>query len=237
MLWLGLLSVVQIAFLPGYLALRALKLTERPAETLVLSFALSLTLSHLLVVALVLAGCYRPGVLYGVFAVEAVLFAWTARRWPMLTLAELFTPRSDSTPAPSAIERCVAAAAVVLMIAFAAHALWHAGDIFQQWDAVVSWNRWAQDWAGNHLPRTTAEYPQLLPCNMSLSYVFLQDASIWFFAKGFMFLFCLLLLLGMFDLYRRTGQIGYALGVLVTYGLFVALLTVEWSLRRKFHLR
>ena len=48
MLWLGLLSVVQIAFLPGYIALWALKLNERPGQTLVLSFALSLTLNHLL---------------------------------------------------------------------------------------------------------------------------------------------------------------------------------------------
>jgi 4-amino-4-deoxy-L-arabinose transferase-like glycosyltransferase len=59
---------------------------------------------------------------------------------------------------------------------------------------------------------------------LSLTYVFIQDNSIWFFAKGLMFLFCLFLLLGMFDLYRQTGQVGYALGVLVTYGLFVALL-------------
>ena len=114
------------------------------------------------------------------------------------------------------------------MIAFAAHALLHAGDIFQQWDAVVSWNRWAQDWAGNRLPRTTAEYPQLLPCNMSLSYVFLQDTSIWFFAKGFMFLFCLLLLLGMFDLAGQTGQAGYALGVCLTYALLVATLRFRY---------
>ena len=64
-----------------------------------LSFALSLTLNHLLVVALVLTGCYLPGVVYGVFAVEAALFARNARRWPMLSLAELFPARSDSAPA------------------------------------------------------------------------------------------------------------------------------------------
>ena len=103
-------------------------------------------------------------------------------------------------------------------------ALYHAGDVFQEWDAVVSWNRWAIDWAANHLPRTTAEYPQLLPCNLSLSYVFIQDSSIWFFAKGWLFLFCLLLLLAMFDLGRRTGRVGYLLGVSITYALLVGVL-------------
>ena len=185
--------------------------------------------------ALVLTGCYLPGVVYGVFAVEAALFA---RGTP--AAGQCFPWRNYSrakrfTPAPSAIERGVAAAAGVLMIAFAAHALLHAGDIFQQWDAVVFVEPLVQDWAGNRLPRTTAEYPQLLPCNMSLSYVFLQDASIWFFAKGFMFLFCLLLLLGMFDLAGQTGQAGYALGVCLTYALLVATLPLplyqQWLCR------
>ena len=35
------------------------------------------------------------------------------------------------------------------MAGFAAQAICHAGDIFQEWDAVVSWNRWAIDWAAN----------------------------------------------------------------------------------------
>ena len=74
MLWLGLLSVVQVAFLPGYLVLCALRLAVRPAQTLVLSFALSLVLNHFLVLALVLLGCYRAGVMYAIFALEAAAF-------------------------------------------------------------------------------------------------------------------------------------------------------------------
>ena len=101
----------------------------------------------------------------------------------------------------------------------------HAGDIFQEWDAVVSWNRWAIDWAANRLPRTTAEYPQLLPCNLSLSYVFIQDSSIWFFAKGWLFLFCLLLLLGhVRPRPARPAGADTSSGVFITYALLVAML-------------
>ncbi len=223
MLWLGLLSVVQVAFLPGYLALRAARLTDGLGRTLVLSFALSLVLNHFLVIGLVLGGWYRPGVLYGLFAAELVLLAWTARRWPRLTLAEVL-PSVRWQGGRSLL----AAAAWMLMAGFAAYSLYRAGDIFQEWDAVVSWNRWAIDWAANRLPRTTAEYPQLLPCNLSLSYVFIQQSTIWFFAKGWLFLFPLLLLTAMFDLGRQSGGAGHFLGLFVTYALLIAVLRFRY---------
>ena len=83
MFWLGLMSIVQVAFLPGYLALRAARLAAGPvSRTLVLSFALSLVINHFLVVGLVLAGWHRPGVIYAVFAVEAALAFWSAQNGP-----------------------------------------------------------------------------------------------------------------------------------------------------------
>ena len=89
MFWLGLMSIVQVAFLPGYLALRAARLAGGPvSRTLVLSFALSLVINHFLVVGLVLAGWYRPGVIYAVFAVEAALAVWSARKWAAQSVGE-----------------------------------------------------------------------------------------------------------------------------------------------------
>ena len=159
MLWLGLLSIVQVAFLPGYLALWAVGLNEPPRRTLVLSFALSLVINHFLVVGLVLLGCYRPGVIYGIFAAELAALAWTARRWPMMRLAEVLpSPQWDGW------RGLLSAAACLLMAGLAAEAIYHAGDIFREWDAVVSWNRWAIGLGGQPACRAdTAEYPQLLP--------------------------------------------------------------------------
>ena len=86
------MSIVQVAFLPGYLALRAARLAVGPlSRTLVLSFALSLVINHFLVVALVLAGWYRPGVIYAVFAVEAALAFWSARAWSARSVGETAT--------------------------------------------------------------------------------------------------------------------------------------------------
>jgi hypothetical protein len=251
MFYLGLLSIIQIAFLPGFLALRALKLTDRLGRTLVLSFALSLVINHFLVVWLVLAGCYRPAMVYGLFALEVALLAWTARKWPAMTLADVLQFASGPTqrgqvhvfgravaekagPSSRKMDRTpdfavlLRGAAWLLILGFAAQAICHAGDIFQQWDAVVSWNRWALDWAANRLPRLTAEYPQLLPTNLSLSYVFIQDSSIWFFAKGWLFLFCLFLLVAMCDLAGETGNSGYALGAIFTYVLLVCILRFRY---------
>ena len=98
------------------------------------------------------------------------------------------------------------------------------GQIFQQWDAVVSWNRWAVDWAAGRLPFATSIYPQLLPTNISLSYLFLQSSDVWIFAKSFQFLFCLLLLLATLDMARIEGRFGYVPAVAITYGLLVAIL-------------
>ena len=116
------------------------------------------------------------------------------------------------------------AAAVPVIAGFALTGVAETGQIFQQWDAVVSWNRWAVEWAANELPAATSYYPQLLPANISLSYVFMQTSQVWIFAKAVQFLFCFLLLLAMLDAARQPGNFGLVPGVAITYGLFVALL-------------
>ena len=133
-------------------------------------------------------------------------------------------PPVDPTVGRSPCDCALVAAAVLVIGGFALSGIAQAGQIFQQWDAVVSWNRWAVDWAANRLPYATSIYPQLLPTNLSLSYVFMQSSEVWIFAKAFQFLFCLMLLLAMLDLARVEGQFGYVPGVVITYGLLVALL-------------
>ena len=80
MFWLGLMSIVQVAFLPGYLApagRQARRWARFPYARPVVR--LSLVINHFLVVGLVLAGWHRPGVIYAVFAVEAALAFWSAQ--------------------------------------------------------------------------------------------------------------------------------------------------------------
>ncbi len=51
-----------------------------------------------------------------------------------------------------------------------------------------------------------------------------KRATFWIFAKAFQFLFCLMLLLATLDAARVTGNFGFVPGVLLTYGLLVAVL-------------
>ncbi len=234
---LGLLSIAQIVVLPGYLLLRTLRVGTGILGTCVLLFALSLVINHVLVAGLVVLRVYRPAVVYAIFAAELVLLVAMDHRWLRSGLAEavaawerrikaFFRAAGDSNAnaLSKLLRRMFVAAAVLLIGGFALSGLATVGQIFQQWDAVVSWNRWAVDWAANRLPYATSIYPQLLPTNLSLSYVFMQSSEVWIFAKGFQFLFCLLLLLAMLDMARIRGQFGYVPGVLITYGLLVALL-------------
>jgi hypothetical protein len=280
---LGILSLAQIVVLPGYLALRVLRVGAGAVRTCVLSFALSLVINYYLVAGLVHLGAYRPSVIYAIFAAElawlAALDGWRLRTclvdvaavWRQRARAffgELENPEhlplaveTDTNPKrkrgsqvasslthqvsmdsanpnrgqysptasqPSgpalALRRAMLAAAVLVIGGFALSGLAQVGQIFQQWDAVVSWNRWAVDWAAGRLPSATSFYPQLLPTNLSLSYVFVQSSQVWIFAKSFQFLFCLLLLLAMLDMARLQGNFGYVPGVVITYGLLVAML-------------
>ena len=224
---LGLLSILQIAFLPGYLLVRALRLRGGVPATLVLAFALSLIANHVLVAGLVVLGIYRPCVVYAVFIAEAAIALWLERRWLQtagINVCWLRFRDSLGTLQLSPLRRVLRAAAIVVIAGFALASVAQFGQIFQQWDAVVSWNRWAIDWAANRLPTITSLYPQLLPSNMSLTYVFMQTSDVWIFAKGFQFLFCLMLLVAMVDAARATGEFGFVPGAVITYGLLVAAL-------------
>ena len=292
---LGVLSLGQIVFLPGYLLLKALRLGTGIATGCILSFALSLVANHVLVAGLVVLGLYRPAVIYAIFAAELVLLlvldrgrlrmglreavaACRRRTWAFLRVVEgagNSERLSASLPSPSGrgaggegnlrqnatkggaastisplpgplpegegdrfrpfrmaskqnlpplLRRLGLAVALLAIGGYAVAGIAQAGQIFQQWDAVVSWNRWAIDWAAGRLPEGTSIYPQLLPTNISLTYVFMQTSEIWFFAKGFQFLFCLVLLLAILDLARVEDRFAYVPGAVITYGLLVALL-------------
>ena len=233
---LGTLSLLQIVFLPGYLLLRALRIECGAVATAVLSFALCLLANFCLVLLLTACGAYRPSVVYFVFAAELACWLWLDYRSLGTQLSDglsatrcaarsFFHDLDNSSPIRSAwLRRSLIAGAIAAIVGFAIASLAETGRIFDQWDAVVSWNRWAIDWAADRLPEVTSYYPQLLPANVSLTYVFMQSSEIWIFAKAFQFLFCLMLLLAMLDAARRAGNSGLVPGLVVTYSLLVALL-------------
>lgn len=234
MFLLGVCSILQIVFLPGFLILRGLRFDVSAVRTWIWAFALSLVVNHVVVLGLVLLRIYRAPVVYCIFGLEIALLLWTARGHfldPVEALLRAHRPWSIGlrealhharTDGRAAVRLAVLMAVWVLVLAYAAAEFSQFGGIFTSSDTVVYWNRWAIDWAQGLIPHGTGEFPQLLPCNYSLTYVFIGDTSLWFFAKAIAFLFCLLLLVGILDLYYQTGMFGYVLGVAFTYGLLWA---------------
>ena len=94
------------------------------------------------------------------------------------------------------------------------------GKVFNVWDTIFSWNRWAVDWSYNQFPALTYEYPQILPANWSLSYVIMQNKEVQAFTKAIMSLFSLFTILLFFDLARIKKNLVYLLGAIL-YGVIL----------------
>jgi len=101
------------------------------------------------------------------------------------------------------------------------------GTVFQRTDSVIYWNHWAVQWAQNDLPTKTGLFPQLLPTNYSLFYVFMDDTRVQFFGKALMPLFPLFILLLMFDLGVRRKAGGFFLAIIFAR-MFYRVALWEW---------
>ncbi len=97
---------------------------------------------------------------------------------------------------------------------------WNWGSVFTRGDDVVSWDRWAVGWAEHWLKRDTGYYPQLLPVNWSIPYVMMQNIDIKMFGKAIMPLFSLGIALLFLDLFQKTGEAAWLLG-LSCYGVLL----------------
>jgi len=229
---LGLLSLLQVVFLPGYLLGRALGVRGGLATTLPIAFALSLLANHLLVVGLVTIGAYRSGVVYTLLALEIAVWLWIDRRgwtrrvalgWPTRdALGGALRRQYGAGPYRSPAQALVLGGVTALVVISGLVEIARLGSIFTAWDAVVSWNAWAIQWAQGQFPANTADYPQLLPTNYSLTYVFLQTTEVWLFAKGFVGLFAVLLLMALLDAGRRWGDYAYVLAAALAWWLLWA---------------
>lgn len=224
-IWMGL-ALLQAVALPGRLLVRALGLDRDGfVQTAVFSFGLSLLINHFLVVGLVLVGAFTRPALLGILALEAVaailLFARAPRRAaPRLgVLAHWRRARAEGpTGLPAAV--AVALASFALLLLFVPRSF---GSVFVLWDAIVSWNRWAADWASGLLPAWTMHYPQLIPTNWALVYVF-QGSDVQFVPHGLMALFPLATLALLIDLGLRRREPAFLLAAPIYAGLLVGLL-------------
>lgn len=238
MLMLGVLSIIQVVFLPGFLVLKSLRMTGGLFRTSILSFSLSLIINHFLVLALVILRIYSSITLYSIFFAEILLLVWLTRpilKKPIITLLDGDEQRISDFFA--SIKTCSSSAilikvtffliASITLLFFVTQTGKNLGQVFNAWDDIVSWNRWAVDWYKGHLPTLTYHYPQLLPINWSMTYIFLGDSTVQFFAKAIMPFFSLAILLSLLDLGFRSKQVGYMAAISITGVLLIFVVGVE----------
>jgi hypothetical protein len=223
LLCFGLLSALQIAFLPGFVALKLVRFRCGLLSTVLFSFGLSLVLNYVFVLFATVNGVYSTPVLRVLVILELAVLAWALSR----DRTARITPARGSPHqnAPISIGKnywlhalsAAAALSVVFTLTYYGYQMHRdLGTIFVHWDAVASWNRWAVDWSSNRLPYLTLHYPQLLPANISVSYVLMGDNRIQFFAKSLMWLFPIGILLAQADLGHRLKAPLYFLAVPLT---------------------
>ena len=235
---LGMLSVFQITFLPGMLIYKAFKIQKEIINSLVFTFGLSLIANYCGVFLLTALGLYTLTVVYIVFIIEIALVLWLYRETLLSSLGNLgitvvkritsyfsnFEIKNPKNNQKQAVVNLLMGGIFVFFIIMAFSSLWwilkfwwnNLGSVFTMWDPVVQWNQWTTAWFQNKIPLGTHLYPQLMPMNFSIPYIFLGSSQLQLFTTGFMPLFSIYILLIMLDLGLRYRRIGYFIGLVIT---------------------
>ncbi len=243
---LGIFAIIQALILPGIIILKISGFRGSRLQKLIYTVALSLSSSYLLVLILFLLHIYEQRILLFIFSAEILLLFWISITTRHQSLTEILGQWVDNTldsfrslldtwssekNFSSFVKTVIALAAFVLSLSL----LWwsiklaihYSGTIFDSWDAIVSWNRWALEWENGTLPTSTRNYPQLVPINYSLPYVFMGNTEIQLFSKFLVLPMAFLILLMPFDLGLQTKKTGFFLSTIVIYLLLKKFLILE----------
>jgi hypothetical protein len=242
---LGILGILQITFLPGLIVLRLFNLRTNLLDKALIIFGTSLIVNYCAVFLLSLLGIYSRITLGSLVLAELITILWMYRKdlvTPFRNILEgmqdgiydvsnLFFPRRQSS-----ISVFYYFIVILLLLASARSILWtvnlfiqNLGTVFSTWDAVVSWNSWANTWALSQIPLSSDLYPQLVPANWSITYVLLGGTTLQFFAKAIMPLFALMILLGLFNLVLLTKEFYFLLSIVLLQPLLKEFLNIGLS--------
>lgn len=241
MFLLGILAIFQMLLLPGLIFVSFYKpnggLFYRISVIVAISMLYNATVNYILSSL----NIYIRGVVMGLIIIEVLVLIWVNRKSFKVTLDELFARINDyvkritkqildlfTTETNSATLKTVRGAAILvfggvaisLVFWFLKRLTNNFGTVFNTWDAVMSWNTWAITWARNLTPGVHLTYPQLLPLNLSLTYLLMNNFQVVLFAKAIMPIFALLTVLTVFELAIEERKYGYFLAVILVYLMY-----------------
>jgi hypothetical protein len=238
MFLLGFMALSQSMALPGALILKAINLRGSFIQRLGYMVGLSLVVTFCGIFFLTLLGLYNQFIVVILFVIQVVGLFWMYRYSlgePIATLLpqtwnsfvhsmkDFLLPSDEAET--SSLPVFVQSIFKFVFFILALSVLWWAlklffnylGSIFTAWDAINSWNKWALAWAAGEVPLYTQNYPQLIPANWSLTYIFMGSTKVQFFAKALMLCFTFLILLLFMDLGFQTDKGGFLAGCVITY--------------------
>ena len=203
-LFAGNAGLLQLTVLPGLLAheWQARNKIHMPAlDSLLFMFTFSAVVSFVLVLLLQLCGLHTKVV-------------WMLLGWGQLALGlywhytnrsppGLLRPDAQRLPLPGILGLLVY---LFCLIGLLRTVVGHWPGVLEGWDAIVSWNRWAKDWSAGVWPALTWDYPQLMPADWSVLYLWQGSSEIEIFVRIWMGLFAVALMavfLAMYAHWRR----------------------------------
>jgi hypothetical protein len=236
---LGILSLFQLVFVPGLILTRLMKFRGFWINFL-LTIGLSPMFNYLFVFATTTLGIYTQTCVLILFTVEIALLLYFY--FPMINknieqtinldmIHQFFSEYLKINAHKVGWRKKIANIIYLSVFLLAVGSILiyiklygtQTSSIFSAWDAVFSWDRWAVDWYMNRFPRGTYHYPQLMPANWSMTYQFMGDSRIKFFAKAYAGYIEIFILLIIFILGLLKQKLGYFLGVISTSWLQFAL--------------
>lgn len=241
MFLLGILAIFQMLLLPGLIFVSLYKpnggFFYRTSVTVAISLLFNATVNYFLS----LLNIYVRSVMFGLIILEVLVLVWVNRKSFKDTLDDIFVKIngyfsniaqkisdlfiSDLNSSTLIVVRNVIIVvfggfAISLVFWFLKRLTNNIGTVFNTWDAVVSWNAWAMTWAQNLTPNVHLTYPQLLPLNLSITYLLMNNFQVALFAKAIMPIFALLTVLTVFELAIEEKRFGYFLAVILVYLLY-----------------
>ncbi|MDO8954836.1 MAG: hypothetical protein Q7V63_08305 [Gammaproteobacteria bacterium] len=226
--FIGIVSIIQIAFLPGFIICRAFKLEHYLPSKWAAYFFSSLLVNYLLVLGLCSLHLYTSIVLRSLVGIEVLVALMLA--WPGLLLkpsAQANFLRFKAYWQKGINSQWIAVIALLVLMAYGFALIANQGGVFMRWDPLVSYNPWAIEWAANHFPAQTYDYPQVLSTNWSLSYVLIGQLNgglpLEFFPRAIMGLFPFFTMLMLWNKMLSEQSDSYGLSLIIL-GVLIAVL-------------
>ena len=170
-------------------------------------------LAFLLLAAIGLGPVAPPlAVLAAAGGVAALALAWAARRRGMPEPRTGDGSAVDGRASPGWWQLIALLAAAVAAGLAAGPLLRDQPGVFWTWDAVLSWNRWATEWAAGGPPIYTMGYPQAIPTLLAGMYTWMGSVRVEPAARMLLLVFPLGTLALMLDAFRRSRDASFLLG-------------------------